>query len=140
MSAKLMEYFNKKPRLGTMSTSNKQGQVNVAYFGSPQMIDEKTVFMGLGNNRTFAYLQENPHAVFMIMEPGKTLPEWKGVRVYLKMTECQTSGEKLDQMRAKIAKTAGEAAAKMIHAAVTFEVQELRLLADFGQGWEKSIC
>ncbi len=139
MSAKLMEYFNKQPRLGTMSTSNKNGQVNVAYFGSPQMIDEKTVFMGLGNNRTFSYLQENPHAVFMIMEPGKTLSEWKGVRVYLKMTECQTSGEKLDQIRAKIAKAAGEGAAKMIHAAVTFEVGELRPLADFGQGWEKSI-
>jgi Pyridoxamine 5'-phosphate oxidase len=139
MSTKLMEYFNKQPRLGTMSTSNKNGQVNVAYFGSPQMIDEKTVFMGLGKNRTFSYLQENPHAVFMIMEPGKTLSEWKGVRVYLKMTECQTSGEKLDQMRAKLAKTAGEGAAKMIHAAVTFEVQELRPLADFGQGWEKSI-
>jgi hypothetical protein len=29
--------------------------------------------------------------------------------------------------------------AKMIHAAVTYEVQEIRPLADFGQGWEKSI-
>jgi len=27
----------------------------------------------------------------------------------------------------------------MIHSAVAFEVQEIRPLADFGQGWEKSI-
>ena len=139
MSAKLMEYFNKQPRLGTLSTADKEGKVNVAYFGSPRMVDEKTVFMGLGKNRTFANLQDNPHAVFMIMEPGKSLPEWKGVRVYLVMTECQTSGEKLDQIRGVIAEKAGEGAAKMIHAAVTFSIKEIRPLADFGQGWEKSI-
>jgi acyl-CoA thioesterase len=27
----------------------------------------------------------------------------------------------------------------MMHAAVTFEIREIRPLADFGQGWEKSI-
>ena len=139
MSEKLMEYFNKQPRLGTLSTANKAGNVNVAYFGSPRMVDEKTVFMGLGNNRTFANLQDNPHAVYMIMEPGESLPEWKGVRVYLTMIDCQKSGEKLDQIKAAIAEKAGEAAAKMIHAAVTFEIKEIRPLADFGQGWEKSI-
>jgi len=42
-------------------------------------------------------------------------------------------------MRATIAKHAGENASKMIHAAVTFEIREIRPLADFGQGWEKSI-
>jgi len=139
MSEKLIEYFNKQPRLGTLSTSDKTGKVNSAYFGSPRMVDEKTVFMGLGNNRTFANLQDNPHAMFMVMEPGKTIVDWKGVRIYVKMTDCQTAGEKLDEMRATIAKHAGEGAGKMIHAAVTFEIQEIRPLADFGQGWEKSI-
>lgn len=139
MAANLLEYFNKQPRLGTLSTADKAGNVNVAYFGSPRMIDERTVFMGLGKNRTFANLQENPHAVYMIMEPGESLPEWKGVRVYLVMTECQTSGEKLDQIKKVIAEKAGEGAAKMIHAAVTFDIKEIRPLADFRQGWEKSI-
>ena len=139
MSAKLMEYFNKTPRLGTLSTANKAGKVDVAYFGSPRMIDEKTIFMGCGRNRTLANLQENPNAVFMIMEPGNSPPEWKGVRLYVKMTECQTSGEKLEMLKAQIKEKAGEAAAKMMHAAITFEIQELRPFADFGQGWEKSI-
>ena len=139
MSEKLIEYFNKQPRLGTLSTSDKTGKVNSAYFGSPRMVDDKTIFMGLGNNRTFANLQDNSHAMFMVMEPGKTIMDWKGVRIYVKMTDCQTAGEKLDEMRATIAKHAGEGAGKMIHAAVTFEIQEIRPLADFGQGWEKSI-
>jgi len=139
MSKKLMEYFNKQPRLGCMSTSGKDGKVNVACFGSPRMVDEKTVVMGLGKNRTFDNLQENANAVFMIMEPGKTASEWKGLRVYLKMKECELSGEKLEKIRSQIAKVAGEAAAKTVHAAVTFEIEEVRPVIDFGQGWEKSI-
>ena len=42
-------------------------------------------------------------------------------------------------MPRKIAAAAGEDGAKMIHAALAFGVQEIRSLADFGQGWEKSI-
>jgi hypothetical protein len=139
MSSKLMAYFNKQPRLGTLSTSSKDGKVNSAYFGSPYMIDEKTIIMGLTRNRTLSYLQENPGAVFMIMEPGKALSEWKGVRIYVKMTDCSTAGDALEKIKARITAVAGEAAARMIHAALTFEVLEVRPLADFGQGWEKSI-
>ena len=139
MSDKLIEFFNKQPRIGALSTSNKNGQVNTAYFGSPYMIDEKTIQVGLTQNRSFSYLQENPYAAYIIMEPGNSLPEWKGLRLYLKMSDCATSGEKLDAIKARIAEGAGEGAAKMIHAAITFEVLEIRPLADFGQGWEQSI-
>lgn len=139
MSKALMEFFNKRPRLGTLSTADKNGKVNSAYFGSPEMIDEKTIVMGSAKNRTLSNLQENPHAVFLVMEPGNTLPQWKGVRIYVKMKDCTTSGPKLDEVKARIARAAGESAAKMIHAAVVFEIDEVRPLADFGQGWEKSI-
>jgi len=134
-----MEYFNKQPRIGTLSTSSKDGKVDVAIFGSPHMINEKTVMMAMGRNRTLANLQENPNAVYMIMEPGKAIFDWKGVRVYLKMKECATSGETLDMMKSEAARFIGEEAAKMMHAAVTLEVVDVRPLIDFGQGWEKSI-
>jgi hypothetical protein len=137
--AKLIEYFNKQPRIGTLSTASKDGQVDAACFGSPRMTDEKTVVMAVRPNRTFANLQENPNAVYMIMEPGKTGPEWKGVRVYLKMTEYETSGKKMDIMRAGLAKILGEEVAKTFHATITFEIQKVRPIVDLGQGWEKSI-
>jgi hypothetical protein len=140
MSKELMDYFNKQPRLGTLSTANNAGKVDVAYFGSAQMTDENTVIVGLGHNRTFANLRENPYAVFMIMQPGEEPPSWKGVRVYLKMTEFQESGRKLDNIRAQIAKKVGEMTAnKLIHAYVQFQVEEIRPFADFGQSWRKSI-
>ncbi len=140
MSDKLMEYFNKQPRLATLSTADTKGNVDSAYFGSPRMVDEKTIVMGTGTNRTYANLRENPNAVFLIMEPGKTVSEWKGVRIYVKMKEHETSGHKLDQIRAVIAEKVGsETANKMIHAALIFEIKDIRPLADFGQSWEKSI-
>ena len=74
MSEKLIEYFNKQPRLGVISTSSKDGKVDSAVYGSPQMVDEKTVIVALARGRTFANLQENPNAVFMIMEPGEGDP------------------------------------------------------------------
>ena len=77
MAEKLIEYFNRQPRLGVISTSNKDGKVDSAVYGSPQMVDEKTVIVALANGRTFANLQENPNAMFMIMEPGEGILDWK---------------------------------------------------------------
>ena len=95
MFANLINYFNRQPRIGTLSTASKDGQVDAACFGSPMMVDEKTVVMAVRKNRTFANLQENPSAAFMIIEPSKTGPELKRVRGYLRMTEFETSGEKM---------------------------------------------
>ena len=134
-----MEYFNKQPRTGTLSTANSEGKVDAAVFGSPRMTDEKTVVMGLGRNRSLANLGENPHAVYMIVEPGATIMDWKGIRVYLKMTNMATSGPMLEGYKREMAKVAGEEAAAMIHATVSFTVTEVRPLIDMGQGWEKSV-
>jgi len=134
-----MDYFNKSPRIGTLSTADKTGNVDSAVFGSPRMTDEKTVVMGLGKNRTLANLQQNPHAVYLIMDSGATLMDWKGIRVYLKTKKIATSGPVLDTFKAQMAKVAGEEAAKMIYAVVNFEVTEIRPLIDMGQGWEKSV-
>ena len=139
MHSKLMEYFNKSPRIGTLSTAGKAGNVESAIFGSPRMTDGKTVVMGLGKNRTLVNLQQNPNAVYLIMEPGASIMDWKGIRVYLKVQNIATSGPVLDTFKTQMAKVAGEEAAKMIHAAVSFAVTEVRPLIDMGQGWEKSV-
>ncbi len=135
----LMEFFNKQPRIGVMGTANKDGKPNIAHLGSPRMVDEKTVVVGLGENRTLANLKANPYAVYTILEPGKTVPEWKGVRVYLKALSIEDSGELLDGIKDSFIKKGNEGAAKMMKYAVSLEITELRPLADRGQGWENMI-
>jgi hypothetical protein len=139
MPSNLMDYFNRSPRIGTLSTADSAGIINSAVFGSPRMTDEKTVVMGLGQNRTLANLQQNPHAVFLIVEPGSTFLEWKGIRVYLRAKTIATSGSLLDNFKAEMAKVAGKEAAEMVHAMVIFEITGIRPLIDMGQGWEKSV-
>jgi len=139
MTSRLMEYFNRQPRIGTLSTAGSDGTVDAAVFGSPRMTDEKTVVVGLGRNRSLANLGENPHAVYLIMEPGATIMDWRGIRVYLNLTELATSGPRFDAYRTEIARVAGEAAASMIHAMASFTITEVRPLIDMGQGWEQSV-
>ncbi len=42
-------------------------------------------------------------------------------------------------IRSQAASLVGEEGAKMLYAAVTLEIYEVRPLVDFGQGWENSI-
>jgi hypothetical protein len=128
----LMELFNKWPRIGTLSTANKLGEVNVAIFGSPRMTDENTVVMGIGNNRSFRNLERNPKAVFIVMEPGQTVRDWRGARVYLEAVDMETEGEFYEEIKRGIAKVAGEEAADMIHAAIRFRITEVRPIVDVG--------
>jgi hypothetical protein len=128
----LMEMFNKHPRIGALATANKEGDVNAAVFGSPRMIDENTVVMGIGENRSFRNLQRNPKAVFIVMEPGETVRDWKGARVYLEAVDMETEGEFVDQIKQNIAKAAGRQAADMIHAAIRFKITDVRPIVDMG--------
>lgn len=128
----LMEIFNKRPRIGALATSNKEGDVNAAVFGSPRMIDENTVIMGIGENRSFRNLQRNPKAVFIVMEPGDTVMNWKGARVYLEAVDMETEGDFFDQIKQNIVKAAGQQAGDMIHAAIRFKITEVRPIVDMG--------
>ena len=129
----VMEIFNKQPRIGTLSTANKEGEVNVAVFGSPRMTDEDTVVMGIGNNRSFKNLQANPKAVFIVLEPGETPMQWKGVRVYLRAEGIELEGSLIDGIKENIGKAAGKQAADMIYAGIRFKITEVRPIMDMGR-------
>ena len=124
----VMEMFNKQTRIGALATANKNGDVNAAVFGSPRMIDEDTIIMAIGDNRSYQYLQENPKASFIVVEPGESPTEWKGARLYLEMESFERYGELLDSFRENIRKVAGEKSANAIIAAIRFKVTDVRPL------------
>ena len=126
----VMEMFNKRSRIGALATSNKNGDVNVAVFGSPRMIDEDSIIMAIGDNRTYQYLQENPKASFIVIEPGDAPSSWRGVRLYLEATEFERYGEVLDSFRENIRKVAGNRSADAITAAIRFKIVAVRPLID----------
>ena len=126
----VMKMFNKQTRIGALATTNKNGDVNAAVFGSPRMIDEDTVIMAIGENRSLQYLRDNPKATFIVIEPGETRTEWKGARVYLELDSYEGYGEMLDSMRENIRKVAGDKSANAVVAALRFKVTDVRPLID----------
>ena len=65
----LMHMFNSPNRLGTMSTSDEEGNLNAGVFNSLRMTDENTAVMALGGNRSLENLEKHPKAVFLFFEP-----------------------------------------------------------------------
>jgi len=124
----VMKMFNKEARIGVLATANDEKDVNAAVFGSPKMIDEDTVIMAIGDNRSASYLKENPKATFIVVEPGDAPATWKGARLYLEVESFEGYGEVLDSFRANIRKVAGDKSANAIKAAIRFKVTDVRPL------------
>ena len=126
----IMAFFNKRPRNCLISTANSKGEVNVAVYGSPRMIDENTVVLGTGDKRSYKYLKENPKAAIIVAEPGEIKHDSAAVRVYLEVTSIDTEGDLFNQVKEGVAERAGKAAADGLHAAVSFKITDVRPLID----------
>jgi len=132
ISKEVFDITNKPGRIGVLATASKQGKPNVAYFGSPRLMEDGTILMGLGNNRTLKNLEENPKAVFFTITEIPVTFNTPGYRFYLEVREIQKEGSILDGVREKIAEHAGAEAAKMIVAGVVFSITDIRMLLEIG--------
>lgn len=124
--------INRPGRIGTLSTADAEGRPNAAYFGSPRVREDGAFSMGLVGGRTLENLKANPNAVFFCVEESPVAFSTRGCRVYLKAREIQTGGRLLDLVKQDVARHIGRDAAKMISAAVAFDVTEVRPLVDMG--------
>ena len=126
----VMEFFNKRPRNCLITTANGKGDVNVAVYGSPRMIDENTVTIAVRDSRSYQNLRENPKAAIIVMEPGEVKHDSKVVRVYLELSAIETEGELLNQYKDTVAKRAGKKSADGLLAAIRFKIRDVRPLID----------
>ncbi|QOX80945.1 pyridoxamine 5'-phosphate oxidase family protein (plasmid) [Trichlorobacter lovleyi] len=132
LNKEILEIVNKPGRIGTLGTADKQGQPNVAYFGSPQLSEEGKIVMGLGNNKSLENLEENPFAVFFVADESPVTFTTPGYRLYLKTREIQKEGPIIDGVKKAISEVAGPDAANMIVAGVVFDVTDIRPLVAMG--------
>ena len=129
----LMEKFNDPTRLGTLATADTAGKVDNAVFSALQMVNEKTVMMAIGDNRSYANLKVNPQAAFVFFHPAETPYEWQGARVYLKVIATDEDGQPFEQMVGMVRQMAGDQAADNVKAVITFNIEELRPLIDLNK-------
>jgi len=77
----LKDYFENAKGYGVLATADGTGQVNVAVYARPHVMDEETVAFIMAERLTHENLRQNPWAAYSFLEAGGG---WSGKRLYLK--------------------------------------------------------
>jgi hypothetical protein len=89
----LTEYFEKIKGLGVLATSDSEGNVDIAVYSRPYIIDENTIAFSMLEKLSYSNIQSNPKAAYMFVEDG---PGYNGKRLHITKT-----GEEKDPERIK---------------------------------------
>ena len=133
VNEKVKGYLQAEERSNVLATTDTSGKVNLAVFGSLALADDATVIVMVGDNRTYANLQENPLASLLVTLHGKTGMQQEGCRLYLKVRSIEDEGKMFDQIKGKVKEKVGDAAEMLKHL-VWFDIEEVRPILDMGQG------
>ena len=79
------EYFEKKSGMGFLATANSKGEVDVAVYSRPKVMEDGTLAYGMADRLTHANLAENPHAVYAFNEGG-----FQGTRLFIEKVREET--------------------------------------------------
>ncbi|MGI5912538.1 MAG: hypothetical protein ACOX6E_08195 [Syntrophomonadaceae bacterium] len=86
----------------TLSTVDKNYNVNVAVISILEMIDDDTIICArFGADRTYANLKETGKGVFMVLLTDNEKTK-DGIRVYVELKEDQVAGEYYEQIKKRL--------------------------------------
>ncbi|NIO17815.1 MAG: pyridoxamine 5'-phosphate oxidase family protein [Deltaproteobacteria bacterium] len=120
----LREIFQ-KGGTGVIGTSNTQGEINMAIYAVPVIIDEETIAFGMTEGTTYKNLLENPHASYLYISSGKG---YEGARLKLLISNLEDSGAMLEGKKLGLKAKLGEAVADALKYVAYFKVLEVRSL------------
>ena len=76
----LADYFQSASGIGVLATSDSDGNVDMAIYARPYIIDESTIAFSMSERLSYANIQSNPKAAYMFIERGEG---YVGKRLYL---------------------------------------------------------
>jgi hypothetical protein len=94
----LKEYFENTPGLGILATADADGNVDVAIYSRPRVVDEETVMLIMADRLSHRNLQSNPKAAFLFREDTRG---YRGRRLYLEKTREDKNSPLIDELRTK---------------------------------------
>ncbi len=111
------EYFEGRRGTGFMATANKDGEVDIAVYSRPRVMDDGTLAFGMTDRLTHNNLQDNPKAVYAFQESG-----FQGVRLYLEKVREETGGAVLEEVRRRADQVVGSRTGEQVAFLVVFRV------------------
>ena len=89
----LEEFFKNSKGTGILATADADGNVDIALYTKPFVIDEKTVAFIMLNKLSYNNLQSNPKAAYMFLQEN-----YQGKRLYLKKIKEEKDQAKINEM------------------------------------------
>jgi hypothetical protein len=118
----LLEYFENTKGLGVLATANSNGDVDVALYARPHVIDEETITFIMSDRLSHKNLSSNPKCAYLFVEEGQG---YKGKRLFLTKISEETDTEKIESMRRKKFEYSDSSTTKYL---VTLKIDKIRPL------------
>ena len=120
----LAEYFQSAEGLGVLATSDSDGNVDLAIYSRPYIIDENKIAFSMLERTSFTNIQSNPRAAFMFVEQGEG---YNGKRLYLTKVGEESDPQRIEEIKSqhpKRHKSTTESARHFIY----FSIEKIRPL------------
>jgi hypothetical protein len=121
----LIKYFETIEGTGILATSDSEGNVDMAIYSRPYIIDEDRIAFSMLERTSYKNVLSNPKAAYMFIEEGK---EYRGKRLYLKMTGEETDTKVIEDIRSQRQRK-HESKTDAIRHFVYFSVENIRPLS-----------
>lgn len=120
------EYFRTTEGIGILATSDSEGNVDIAVYSRPYVIEENKIAFSMLERTSFANVLSNPKAAYMFIEEGEG---YNGKRLYLVKAGEETNRQCIEQIksqRPKRHKSSTESARHFVY----FTIEKNRPLVD----------
>jgi len=119
----LADYFERTESLGVLGTADDAGNVDLAVYARPHVIDDTTLAFIMSHRLTHKNLHSNPRAAYLFRESGGG---YKGKRLYVNRMREETDPEQIEAMQRQNRKghDYGDAAKSLVY----FHVEKVRPL------------
>jgi hypothetical protein len=94
----IREYFETTRGLGVLATADSQGNVGIALYSRPHVIDTDTITFIMADRQSHRNLQSNPKAAYLFRED---VPGYIGKRLYIEKIREEKNSPLIDELRRK---------------------------------------
>lgn len=119
----LDDYFVNVKGTGVLATSGSDGNVDVAIYARPYIIDEETIAFSMLEKLSYANVQSNPKAAYIFIEDGEG---YMGKRMYLTMTGQENDSERIKEIKQLHSRRYGSE--EKVRHLVYFKIDKIRSL------------
>ncbi len=92
----LQEYFEGTKGLGVLATSDSEGNVDVAIYSRPHVMEDGSLALIMRDRLSHKNLQSNPKAAYLFKEEGQG---YKGKRLFLKKIKEEQDTDRIQELR-----------------------------------------